>query len=383
MSQFLFLQDLTGRPFQVDACCHSSGSNALCKQFFSSKDSFLAADVTGCHIWMNAPFRHLTEFIQHYISNKNAQPANTFACIVVPCWSKDSPWRPLLHGMQLLHVYPVGTPLFSMPSTDGRRVTMSGIPWPVEIWYDPPGVRPVVSVATSLPHAHLGQVGGNEGPIMTFNATVNGSPGIVLADSGANRCIADTSLAREQGVVFRACNTPVQLADGSAVMSEYECTMTVRIQGMKWHVNCLVMNLDRKFNVILGDDWLHEKQAVISFQSKTLQVLKKGMRVLLYPRESLIDDARAESTQAHVMITAIQAKRAIRHGCNHFVVNVIDDGVTPLASAPKSVEDILHPAVSKLVEKYKSIFSEGNNGLPPERNLGHAIITEPGAKPPY
>lgn len=83
----------------------------------------MAADVTGCHIWMNAPFRQLPEFLQHYLRNKATQPATTSACIVTPGWSKDSPWRPLLRGMQLLHVYPVGTPLFSMPSTDGRRVT--------------------------------------------------------------------------------------------------------------------------------------------------------------------------------------------------------------------------------------------------------------------
>jgi hypothetical protein len=366
--------------FDLDACCTADGSNALCNHYLSEKDSFLTAKLIGHHIWINAPFRNLFAFIQHYRLQKAKQPHTTSACILVPLWNIDSPWRKLLHGMKLLHVYPVGTQLFTMPAKNGGRVSMQGIPWPVEVWLDSVGPLPPY-VELIQPTASLGQVGGNDGPIMTFDAVINGAQGLVLTDSGATRSFADITLVRENGIILREVNQPVQLADGSTVIVTHECTLTVRIQGFKSTINCLAMDLDQKFMVILGEDWLTEKQALLDYSTKTLRVKKKGKHMQLFPRE-IEPESETPNPQGFILLNKIQAKRAVRKGYKCFAVNIIDDGVTPV-SPPKQADSPHSPAVAALLKKYKIIFKEGGNGLPPERNLGHTIITKPGAKPPY
>lgn len=379
LHEFEHLQRLSGAPFDVDACCNSTGNNALCNQFYSDKASFLTANVSGQHIWLNAPFRYLSEFIQHYLDNKARKPLTTSACILVPAWNKDSPWRPLLQGMQLLHVYPVGTQLFTMPTKQGSRVLMQGIPWPVEVWFDAKGTQSpalrVLSPEKSVSDTHLGQVGGKSAPVMTFDVKINGAEGTALTDSGATGCFADSDFVEEHGIVLQETSRPVHLADGTIVVATHQCTLTIWIQNFKTTVTCLVISLDRKFSVILGDNWLEQHKAKLDFSSKTLQVYKKGKLLSLFPREN--EETEDANPQGFTLLSNVQVNRALKRGYRHFMINVIDDGVTPVPIVPST-----SPKVAALLEKYKIVFRE-NNGLPPERNIGHTIRTEPGAKPPF
>ena len=377
--EFERLEQLSGARFDVDACCHESGSNSHCNKYYSAKESFLTATVSGLHCWINAPFRYLHEFIQHYLQNKAAQPESTSACIVVPVWKEPSPWRDLLQNMKLMHTYPVGSHIFSMPARHGGRVPMKGIPWPVEVWHDVRGSKP--PIVPSVHAVQLGQVGGRDGPIMTFDANINGSPGQVLMDSGATKCFADTGYVHDHGVSLRKVKCPVHLADGSVVQVLHECTLTVRIQGHKSKVTCYVMDLSGKFSVILGEDWMEAEQVKLDYADKSLQVKKKGRYIHLYPRE-MDSEPEIPDPQGFVLLSSIQVKRALRRGCSHFMINVIDDGITPL-SIQEQYAHPTSPKISALLEKYKDIFKEGGDGLPPDRGLGHAIITEPGAKPPF
>ena len=40
--------------------------------------------------------------------------------------------------MQLYKQYELGTVLFTEPDEKGTGQTLPGVPWPVQLWYDPP-----------------------------------------------------------------------------------------------------------------------------------------------------------------------------------------------------------------------------------------------------
>ena len=134
--EFEFIQHLCGQKFTVDGCCDNRGVNSLCTKYYSPKRSFLRASLAGEHVWLNPPFVELREFLRHYVAEKAKSPTTTSACIVVPKVAGRR-WRYLLQNMELIHEYPVGSLLFSAPTSDGlSRRALPGIPWPVQIYYD-------------------------------------------------------------------------------------------------------------------------------------------------------------------------------------------------------------------------------------------------------
>ena len=126
-----------------------NGVNALVAgNHRSPSHSFLKeVGLAGQHVWLNAPFDSLEHFVSHYLQLKALSPASTSACILVPRWPK-APWAHLLHSMQRLKSFPIGYPLFVDPTADNKA--MPGIPWPVDIYFDPPYVPLAVQAARSL-----------------------------------------------------------------------------------------------------------------------------------------------------------------------------------------------------------------------------------------
>ena len=127
--------------FTLDAACDVEGRNSFCREFCSSRDSFLRKDLTGHRVWANFPFRHLEKFLLHYMAQKEASPS-IMGCFVVPVW-KRAGWWPLVEGLQVLAHYPVGSELFTKPFENGSRRSMGPIRWAVEVRYDPSGPVPV------------------------------------------------------------------------------------------------------------------------------------------------------------------------------------------------------------------------------------------------
>ena len=125
----------------------------------------------------------------------------------------------------------------------------------------------------------------------------------------------------------------MHLADGSIVTAQHQCVLTIRIKGYKSTVTCFVIDLNQKFDVILGEDWLVEERVSVDFSTKAMHIQKRDLRIVIQPRphEELHDPE-----QACVLLTATQVKRCMRKGSKHFVINVIDDGVTPSHSSVPS-----------------------------------------------
>jgi hypothetical protein len=178
-NEFTKLQILSGTDFTVDACCNSDGPNSHCHQYCSrAQNDALQFDFTGHHSWFNPPFSNPTEvihFIKHYQVCKAKAPDTTSACFLLPKWT-NAPWAPFISDMHVMHSYPKGYRLFSMPSKEHplKRQRMAGIPWAVQVFHDP--VRPaVLATACSTPVR----------PTMLFDGMISGVPGVVLADTGA------------------------------------------------------------------------------------------------------------------------------------------------------------------------------------------------------
>ena len=116
---------LTGKAFDIDACCDDDGVNSHCASYCSPSSAFLKRDVSGQHVWMNVPTNRIGLFIRHYLKCKARTPQSTSACVVVPCW--QGPWRKLLTGMKLLKFYEQGSTLFTAPRR-GAAVRLMGRP---------------------------------------------------------------------------------------------------------------------------------------------------------------------------------------------------------------------------------------------------------------
>ncbi len=89
--------------------------------------------------------------------------------------------------------------------------------------------------------------------------------------------------------------------------------------------------------------------------------------------------------------TAVQASRALAHGCHAFLAVYTDAQPTADASCA-AVSDsntdqsqlMSGSVLDALLRDYEDRFPETlPDGLPPERNIGHTIPTESGAKPPF
>jgi Reverse transcriptase (RNA-dependent DNA polymerase)/RNase H-like domain found in reverse transcriptase/Integrase zinc binding domain/Chromo (CHRromatin Organisation MOdifier) domain/gag-polyprotein putative aspartyl protease/Integrase core domain len=417
-SEYQKIQQLLGREFTFDACANDSGDNAMCSKYACPSSSFLETDVSGHHVWLNAPYTRLFPFIRHYLQCKARRPQETSACILVPRWTGK--FRRLLHGMTKLVEYPTGHPLFTAPSAAGGRTAMAGIPWPVEVWYDPPGR--VTTAVLNTTHS--------EQPLtFLYRGSTAGKPARVLLDSGASHNFVSAELVSQLGLSRRTAVSAqaVKTADGHTIPLQGQCTFKLQIQQYCGTVTALVLpELLTGVDLILGDSWLQQEHAQLNYREGLCR-LQKGTRVrtLQLGADNLpvTDDQVVHQMVLAMMrarapppsISAKQASKALKRGANSFMVLVQpapdSTGGTPgtcststreasagtFMCSPKCVRrdsHAIHQAIAATVsteqpqrlqailEAYKDVFAE-LPGLPPERNVCHTIPLVPGAKPPH
>jgi hypothetical protein len=255
--EFERIQHMSGSLFDLDACCNPSGDNKLCPEFCSAENSFLRADVQGKHVWLHPPFDQLEQFIAHYCLQKQLSPCDTSACILVPAWFGKSAarWRKCLSGMRLLHTYPVGYHLFSSPNTGAfGRSRMPGIPWEVQVWYDPP--------QTALCVNALEPAGGLT---MSFEGLADRQPCSVLVDTGAKgEAFVSAAFAARMGLrVNEAAAVRYRVANDVASRTHGTAPLALRMQGHMFELSCHVIDMLQGYDVILGDSWLLRNRAFI------------------------------------------------------------------------------------------------------------------------
>ena len=197
---FVEVAALTGKPFDIDACCDDDGVNSHCASYCSPSSFFLKRDVSGQHVWMNVPTNRIELFIRHYLKCKARAPQSTSACVVVPCW--QGPWRKLLTGMKLLKSYEQGSTLFTAPRRGSNCAPHGPAPWVVEIWYDAPAPAVQVNSVSSDAYELL----------FTFPGLVAGVPARIAVDNCATHNFCDHAFAVKQGLDVQPCSGSVVCA---------------------------------------------------------------------------------------------------------------------------------------------------------------------------
>lgn len=428
MADLLELQTQTGT-FNFDAC--ASELNAVCAEFCSIERPFqTVSSLAGRHCWINAPFSMLTAILQHYLLLKALSPENVTACILVPRWP-GAPWGTLLTGMQRVKSYPEGYPLFEQKNSDGTSKVMSGIPWPVDVYWD----------KAYAPHKLAGLTG-LEPLTMTFKGVVSGAPGTVAMDSQASHCFINKAFVQSHGIIRTPVHRMVELADGSHTQLQAECQVYLRIPSVKRGVHyvrkvrCYEVDMGSNFDLILGDDWLKHEKVDLLYSTSECVLHRSGLHLRPICKQRATagrpdqpepqhpateadplqsdgeDEAHQDGPQRRppVLLSAIEARRLLhravckRQPLKWFMVNVVDDGVAPHVKAPvpgqqadgtgppdeeaekqkilQSIPAHVSPGVRGVLEKYWHRFA-ARKGLPPDRGIAHLIPEEPGSRPVY
>ena len=194
---FKQVQKLSNHTFTLDACANSKGDNVLCSRYCSVEDLFLTRDLKGEFVWLNPPFKRANEFLEAYFAQKRAYPDQVGACILLPCWRQFAN-IPELRQMTVLKQFTPGTHLFSQPGQDqSHRRNMAGVPWAVNVYYDPP------RRSTFHAQAHQGR------QALVFTVKVGEQRAQLLLDTGTtNRSFINAATCRRLGILIR---TPMPL----------------------------------------------------------------------------------------------------------------------------------------------------------------------------
>lgn len=213
------IADLTGQPILVHA-----------------NDQFTDMQLSDQHVWMHdLEGPALLRALQHYRQSK-AQNAKLSGCFLVP--RKFGPWRPLLKGMRLLRQFSAGQNVL----WDSEAHQLTQLPLDMQLFYDAP-VASSISVATE-----------GTGFKMHVHGKIAGSPAQVLLDSGANMTYLSSRFAKLIGLQLQRVAIPTEVFayDGRSATADGTCTVKVQIGDYHDEITCIVVQLSKDFDLIVG-----------------------------------------------------------------------------------------------------------------------------------
>lgn len=290
LALFSAIQGMIGTKFTVDAAADDYGDTAMCKRFCCPSRSFMITSLQPNDVvWMNAPFRRVGQWLTRYQKLKAKDPSLS-ACILVPKW-RDAPFMRTLTAMQArpLTEYARGTRMFAPASGEGERLA-APCKWPIQVWYDPPGVRTVQPVAYM-------QMRGCSKPSMQFAGRMCGTPASVLFDTGATHNFIDAARCQALGLpILPSRHDTVRVGDGNLVTLRGQCTVRLNVQGFQCKVTALVMDgLSPTSDLVLGDPFMIQYNAVLKPSDGSIVLDNKGRAIVI---------RRVTPTDTHAALTA-------------------------------------------------------------------------------
>ena len=380
--------------FTLDACSDKDGTNALTKLYCSHDNDFLTYDCSGHHVWINPPFKNafMRAALRHYLMCKRKAPTSTSACIMLPVWAIPS-LSSLLQGMQLIHCFPKYMPVMTVPSPtlQGPRFMFNeGLPFDLHVYYDPPEQKPISSIpiqSSTKTSEHLTLMSKCLVSGVETNINIGGPlPGILAIDTLASRNFIDRSFIQQLPVRIKKhpswLSNVITLGDNTTRKSYGVVHIHIKIQSYTDTIWCEVFDLPADFSMILGQQWLDSNKCLIDYATKTCTLRSHNRRYTLQcgPQTSKANLSSNFSPTLQAM-TALQAKRLFRkqsailpEQCKLIVVRAS-------TTEPSSQDD--QPQIQELCQQYAQVFSSPPPGLPPQREIVHAINLLPGSSPPF
>lgn len=233
-------------------------------------------------VLLQSPFKRIKDALMHYMQCKAEAPAATSAGILVP-YRADAPYWPLLRRWQCMHVFQPGTRLF-----EHTKFKPKPLKAPMAFFYDAPVQDTAPSAEQS---AALVQVCAPQSPTVPFTSkrhtfTLRGHmQGIavnVLLDTGASgTAFISQRYCDAMHIPYAPAPAAisVKLGDGSEHVASCIAVVNVRIQCLKLKLECVVLPDIPYHQLILGDTWLAQNKAVISYADATVTVHRPTGRV--------------------------------------------------------------------------------------------------------
>jgi hypothetical protein len=214
--------------------------------------------------------------------------------------------------------------------------------------------------------------------------------GRVLIDSGATDCFVNPKWLEKAGYNLAECLKPcgdtVKLADLSKRQVMGRMSLSLKLGQFKGKVNVMVLDIG-SYDLILGDTWLIEHNAVMDYRSKSVTLRKGSKRLSIRPKQwaGVIRDV----TPVVSVLTAKQGKRLlpkaidmgwimVRHEANPEL-----QAIGGLTEEDPHLREINDTELRALVDEFIELFGP----IPPhsakDRGLGPAISLEPGASPTW
>ncbi|GJU58437.1 putative reverse transcriptase domain-containing protein [Tanacetum coccineum] len=204
----------------------------------------------------------------------------------------------------------------------------------------------------------------NQGPnVVTGTFLLNNRYVTILFDSGADKSFVDVRLSHLLDIKPAKLNTSyeVELADGKVV-----CTNTV-LKGCTLNLLDHLFDIDLMpielgtFDVIIGMDWLVERDAVIMCGKKEVHVP--------YKNKTLVVKGDSGASRLKV-ISCIKARKYIERGFQLFLAQV-----TKKEPSKTQLQDV------PVIRNFPKVFPDDFLGLPPPQQVEFRIELVPGTAP--
>ncbi|KAL8113555.1 hypothetical protein AgCh_020762 [Apium graveolens] len=152
----------------------------------------------------------------------------------------------------------------------------------------------------------------------------------------------------------------IEVANQEKVIASKICPdCDVTIEGRHFSADLIPFKLG-EFEVILGMDWFSNHEAQIECKSKKVKLRTKDGEEVIFKGKR----------QEKKFLTAIEARRLIRQGCEVYLAHIMD-----MEKESVRIEDI------SVVRDFLDVFPDELPGLPPDREIEFTINLAPGTEP--
>ena len=216
--------------------------------------------------------------------------------------------------------------------------------------------------------------------LMMYDCEVNRVQGTALADTGATLNYISSDYASRSNIPFlEKCSArSVQLPSGDKMNVLGHCTFLMTMGEWSGRVQATILDIKAEFDVILGLSWHCEWRPVPDWDSLDMLIstaegvhrIEHKLKEMAMPKRHSLTVMREYRSDLHFnLISEKEAKRDLKQKHARAMLYFIreDQGI---------VEKPLDPDLCNLLQEFKDCLRDDlPDGLPPERDIDHAIET--------